>query len=78
MNAERCTLEKLLRLDKDANHMRETLLDMQGELPPEVRNKGSLAAAVDYLRDAIVHIDVAYNAYIEALMYGEIEEEACQ
>jgi hypothetical protein len=78
MNAERCTLEKLLRLDKDANHMRETLLDVQGELPPEVRNKGSLAAAVDYLRDAIVSIDVAYSAYADAVRFGEIEEEACQ
>jgi hypothetical protein len=69
MHAERCTLERLRELRNSAAKMYETLNDMRQD---------SVGAAHHYLHMGVQALETAFQAYADAVRFGEIEEEACQ
>jgi maleate cis-trans isomerase len=78
MHAERCTLERLRELRNSAAKMYETLNDMRQDTVPYSDMSGSVGAAHHYLHMGVQALETAFQAYADAVRFGEIEEEACQ
>lgn len=74
MRAEPCTVERLRKLTKDTQKMRDDLYTVQGK----ERVTGSFGAALAYLDTAETLLTDAYRAYTSAIIDGVVEEEACQ